>query len=210
MTTIDRRRTVSTSAVVVGVIVALAHITAAVVFGMAARRWVSGAAIGAVLVVVALGHVIFPGHALRGGQRVSARDVGHLALAIGLGVPVGLLMGAVFSWVRWGILPLVAVLGVVLVGRFAGGAVAKALRLAAFGIAAGTAFVFTDAGRSAGAGDGVSDRVQFVLSFGVFAVLAGLVAHLLLNRPMSPRHRSEALGRNGRRPEPTTPVDPAV
>jgi uncharacterized membrane protein len=187
MSTNDTRRTISKSAFVVGAVVALAHLTAAIGFGMAARKWVSGAAIGAVLVVIAAGHLLIPGHGLRGDGRVSAREVGHLALAVGLGLPVGVLMGLVFPWLRWGVLPAVAILAVVAVGRFSGSAAAKALRLAAFGVAAGTAFLLTDEGGSAGAGTSLSDRIQFVLSFGVFAVLAGVIVHALVNRPGSIR-----------------------
>lgn len=45
-----------------GVVVILAHLIAAVAFGMAAAQWMSGAAIGLVLLVGAVIHVAMANH----------------------------------------------------------------------------------------------------------------------------------------------------
>ena len=175
-------RLLSGSALVLGVVVGTAHVVAAIVAGMAARQWVSGAAIGAALVAVALAHLLIPGHAAGARLGIDARALGLLGLAAGAGVLAGLVLGVVFPWVRWGIVPVMALVAVVVVGRVAGGPLAKALRLAVFGTAAGAAFPGTDHGRATLAGAGTADRAEFAISFGVFAVLAGLLAHALMNR----------------------------
>jgi len=45
-----------------GIVVILAHLVAAIAFGMAAAQWMSGAAIGLVLFAAASLHIVFAKH----------------------------------------------------------------------------------------------------------------------------------------------------
>ncbi len=181
---LGRRRVVLT-AVVVGSFVVLAHVVAAIWFGMAMSDFIGGAAIGLILVIVGLAHLLLPGHARSKVINMNRQLLSWLVTVL-VGFVVGLLAVLLVPWISWGVLVLGAV-GAVGIGRMLDGSPrAKAARLGAFGFLAGITYLGFHPSQEAVSPPSLVSALGIALFCGAMAILVGLITHLTIG-PMKPR-----------------------
>jgi len=185
--TFSRNRVVSTAGASVGAVVVLAHVVAAIGFGMAASDWIDGTAIGAVLIIVALAHVFVPHGAAASAASagsapsVTTRQLLAWVLPVVVGVPAGALLALVFPWVRWAVVAAFAVMVLTVGRRTAGSFLAKGLLLAGFGAVTAFTFLCLASDLPGTLDPNLLTRVKVSLSFGVFAIVIGALAHLVVS-----------------------------
>lgn len=172
---VSPRKSTVLIAVAGGVVVA-AHMVAAIWFGMTALNWMGGASIGLIIIMVAVAHLMIPGH-IRNRVVDMNQQFLYWAIAAGLGLLAGLFGSILFSHIRWGIL-LLGGLSAVIIGRqLTGNPKTKTMRLGIYGIVSSATFFNVSTSVKSRS---LSEIFTFSIFAGVMCVFIGLVTHLTL------------------------------
>ena len=154
-----------------GTVVLLAHIVAAIWLSMTLSNWMSGAAIGLFLIIFALAHLLIPGHTRNRVVNMN-KQVLYWIIAAVSGLLAGIIAVLIVPVIGWFVV-LFGVTGAVSIGRLLdGNPKTKAVRLLLFGFVGGItylSFVFPVS---------LFSNIGIALFIGACAVLVGFIAHL--------------------------------
>ena len=165
------RRPVIITMIVIGAIVLVAHIIGAVWLSMTVSSWMSGAAIGLLLLIFALAHVLIPGHVRNHVVNINRQWL-YFFIALISGVIAGLLATLLVPSIGWWFL-IPAAVATIALGRYLdGNPQTKSVRLFVFGFATCLLFLSTS-----GLADVVSS-IEISLFAGTCALLLGFLTHL--------------------------------
>ena len=165
--------------IVLGAIVVLGHIVGAIWLGMTLSNWMSGAAIGLLLLIFALAHVLIPGHVRNHIVNMNRQWLYFFVAVLG-GVIMGLLadlLTPVIGW--WYVIPF-AVVNVALGRYLDGNPQTKSLRLLAYGFVSALTFLSLKLPSELGS------NLQIALFVGACTLLLGFLVHLAVG----PRSRN--------------------
>jgi hypothetical protein len=171
-----RRRPVVLALLIAGSLVVVAHVLGAIWLGMTLSNWMSGAAIGLILIIFALAHLLIPGHTRNRVVNMNNQFL-YWCISALAGIVVGLIAVLLIPYIGW-FFVIVAIVGAISVGRlFDGNPKTKAFRLMIYGFIGGiTYFSFV-------APDQVVANIGIALFCGVIAIIVGLITHLTVGPP---------------------------
>ena len=170
------RKPVVISLLTLGSLVLVAHIAGAVWLGMTLSDWMSGAAIGLILIIFALAHLLIPSHTRNRVVNMN-KQVLYWLIAVIAGLVAGFIAVLVVSYIGW-FAAILGAIGAVSVGRYLeGNSKTKAVRLLLFGFVGGLTFL------SFVSPHAFASNIGIAFFCGVGAVLVGLLTHLTVGPP---------------------------
>ena len=167
--------------IILGAMVVFGHIVGAIWLGMTLSNWMSGAAIGLLLLIFALAHVFIPGHVRNHVVSMNRQWLFFFISVIG-GVVMGLLAELLTPLIGWWYLIPFAVVNVVLGRYLDGNPQTKSVRLLAYGFVAALTFLSLESPSELGS------NLQIALFVGACTLLLGFLVHLAVGpRPTGKR-----------------------
>lgn len=173
------RRPIVITMIILGALVILGHIVGAIWLGMTLSNWMSGAAIGLLLLIFALAHVFIPGH-VRNHIVNMNRQWLYFVISIVGGVVMGLFADVLTPLLGWWYLIPFAVADVALGRYLDGNPQTKSVRLLAYGFVAALTFLGLKSPSELGS------NLQISLFVGTCTLLLGFLVHLVVG----PRSRN--------------------
>lgn len=174
------RRPVIMMVIILGAIVVLGHIVGAIWLGMTLSNWMSGAAIGLLLLIFGLAHVFIPGH-VRNHIVNMNRQWLYFFISIVGGVIMGLFADVLAPFIGWWYMIPFAVANVALGRYLDGNPQTKSLRLLTYGFVAALTFLSLKSPSDLGS------NLQIALFVGACTLLLGFLVHLVVG----PRPRNK-------------------